>query len=786
MSSTAPVLVDDVLAATGGGRVLVTGEAVDDVVAAFRKRAVDAQGLVLERSALLRLPFAGASFDLVYADLALDGLDREKRRCAIRELLRVTRRSVLLRSTEGKRAAIEREWLAEACRKHPLHQVVVPYNGIDWRPDTLLLFERLPASATAGRELDGLASSRDLHADMLREAGRRADAHVARYMLARQYIRPGDRVLDAACGLGYGSAILTEGTLASSVLGIDIDPATIAYANEHYGGRGSRLTFDVRDVMSAAILAPHSLDAVVSFETLEHIREPEAFLAACKRALAPSGRLICSVPNEWIDEHGVDPNPHHLQVFNRARLERMSRQHFAIEHVFGQTAGGGMKHAEADRRIWTASDTETQAEWWLLVGMNTETTAPGPVRIGLVDGAVEDGTNVLAFDRDYTNPWLARLLVTIGLRTESDSLLADMAERTLAASDAASPDAGAALCVQAYRHFENGAPLPRGLQTQITSYTLATTTVPHARRWQVSLLFVDACSRLQRGDIAGASASLEACASADALGFSPLLATKTVAAAFTRGWIALQTRDIDEARRWWTLGVQQAERALHRPWSDMLLNPESPALFGLREAALVVDLASQCASGLGLSAHALDRPGLVASQLFWSLKERLDRALANPQQSTAGNAGPGAFRWSLLEHLNETTLEKGTPERMAKWDAVIDGEFAATLMLHPPAVLNATIPTGAAGRLTTAVAIHPDAWGRPNAGACAFSIRADGAIAATVVMNPHALDADRRWVDVRLDLRESSTGTHTITLETEAVQQPDFAWALFRDAVFRT
>ncbi|VFT12047.1 Uncharacterised protein [Pseudomonas aeruginosa] len=56
--------------------------------------------------------------------------------------------------------------------------------------------------------------------DMLREVGERSDAHVARYLWAEKYVRQGDRVLDAACGLGYGSYALAELSKASKITGV--------------------------------------------------------------------------------------------------------------------------------------------------------------------------------------------------------------------------------------------------------------------------------------------------------------------------------------------------------------------------------------------------------------------------------------------------------------------------------------------------------------------------------------------------------------------------------------
>jgi methylase of polypeptide subunit release factors len=66
--------------------------------------------------------------------------------------------------------------------------------------------------------------------DMLREPGRRADAHIARYVLAASLVRYGDVVLDAACGLGYGSAILASAAPSVRVIGVDNSEYAVNYA----------------------------------------------------------------------------------------------------------------------------------------------------------------------------------------------------------------------------------------------------------------------------------------------------------------------------------------------------------------------------------------------------------------------------------------------------------------------------------------------------------------------------------------------------------------------------
>jgi hypothetical protein len=218
----------------------------------------------------------------------LDGVAHTRWTAGFDELLRVSRGAVLLTASGGSREDWESACLSRACRRHRLHQMIVPYEGLDWTSAPYgLLFERLPDDITTGEGRGDLAAARDLHMDMLREAGRRADAHVARYMFARQFIRPGDRVLDAACGLGYGSAVLAASTLADHVTGIDIDPWAVAYARDHYGRGSSRLTFDALDLATLDAMPAGSVEAVVSFETLEHVADPDALLASFRRLLTP-------------------------------------------------------------------------------------------------------------------------------------------------------------------------------------------------------------------------------------------------------------------------------------------------------------------------------------------------------------------------------------------------------------------------------------------------------------------------------------------------------------------
>jgi SAM-dependent methyltransferase len=142
--------------------------------------------------------------------------------------------------------------------------------------------------------------------------------HVARYLLAAR-LTGGGRVLDAACGEGYGSAMLAAGG-AASVVGVDIDPATVEHARESYG-----LDFRVADVAKLPF-ADGVFDLVVSFETIEHVSEPERALDEMARVLAEDGLLLISTPN--VSEYLVD-NPFHVHEFEAEEFTQALDARFA-------------------------------------------------------------------------------------------------------------------------------------------------------------------------------------------------------------------------------------------------------------------------------------------------------------------------------------------------------------------------------------------------------------------------------------------------------------------------
>jgi SAM-dependent methyltransferase len=149
--------------------------------------------------------------------------------------------------------------------------------------------------------------------------------HVARYRFATQFAR-GRRVLDAACGEGYGTAMLAAAG-ARAVVGVDIDKATVDHAREKYG-----LEFERADVAELPF-EEGSFDLVVSFETLEHVPDAPRALAEFRRVLADDGLLIASTPNS--DRYLVD-NEFHTREYTAREFEDMLAPHFSEVALFYQ------------------------------------------------------------------------------------------------------------------------------------------------------------------------------------------------------------------------------------------------------------------------------------------------------------------------------------------------------------------------------------------------------------------------------------------------------------------
>jgi SAM-dependent methyltransferase len=139
-----------------------------------------------------------------------------------------------------------------------------------------------------GAEMTGLEFTGECFVDGL--GGALEKEHRARYEFAKRFCAD-KRVMDIACGSGYGSDMMVRAG-ARSVLGVDIDAGNVEHARAAF--RHDRLDYTAGD--AAAFQPPEPVDLVVSFETIEHITSYRAALKNFFNALVPGGQLLISTP----------------------------------------------------------------------------------------------------------------------------------------------------------------------------------------------------------------------------------------------------------------------------------------------------------------------------------------------------------------------------------------------------------------------------------------------------------------------------------------------------------
>lgn len=161
--------------------------------------------------------------------------------------------------------------------------------------------------------------------------GQIALEHYHRYCLARDLCVDRD-VLDVASGEGYGAALLAG--VARSVVGVEIDQASVDHARHAY--RQPNLRFLAGDAAELP-LADASVDVVVSFETLEHVRDQQAFLAQVRRVLRPGGLFVVSTPDRLVySAPGQPANPYHVLELTDQEFAALLGRHFAHHRILAQ------------------------------------------------------------------------------------------------------------------------------------------------------------------------------------------------------------------------------------------------------------------------------------------------------------------------------------------------------------------------------------------------------------------------------------------------------------------
>jgi 2-polyprenyl-3-methyl-5-hydroxy-6-metoxy-1,4-benzoquinol methylase/predicted SAM-dependent methyltransferase len=149
--------------------------------------------------------------------------------------------------------------------------------------------------------------------------------HLNRYIFAAKHITtPNALVIDAACGVGYGSFVLAENKNVEKVYSLDISQEALTHAKEYFNHPS--IEHSLVNLETQTIQAPLA-DYFVSFETIEHLRDADRLFATIAAQLKPNGTFIGSTPNEEIMPFIKQTFMYHTRHFSINELEVLLQKH---------------------------------------------------------------------------------------------------------------------------------------------------------------------------------------------------------------------------------------------------------------------------------------------------------------------------------------------------------------------------------------------------------------------------------------------------------------------------
>lgn len=202
--------------------------------------------------------------------------------------------------------------------------------------------------------------------------------HMQRYRSISALVE-GKKVIDIACGEGYGTAILAE--RASEIVGMDIDEGAVHRASEKY--QKENLKYQIGNIASIPV-EDHSVDVIVSFETIEHVSQKlqAQFLNECGRVLKEDGILIMSTPNKEVysDKYNYF-NEYHIHEFYHDEFVHFLKQKFKNVKMYNQAFQvasilSECENTERTMTYYTDAEYDDTGKYYIAIASNKELSLP--------------------------------------------------------------------------------------------------------------------------------------------------------------------------------------------------------------------------------------------------------------------------------------------------------------------------------------------------------------------------------------------------------------------------
>jgi SAM-dependent methyltransferase len=139
----------------------------------------------------------------------------------------------------------------------------------------------------------------------------------------------GRRIVDLACGEGYGSAVL--GRTAASVVGVDANPEAFAHAQAKYTSATVRFERNMIELWTGDV------DCVVFLQTIEHVQDPDAVLEHVRELIGPRGVAYVSTPNvlTLAPDGEKSGNPWHVKEYRADEFRELCEGSFSSVEMLG-------------------------------------------------------------------------------------------------------------------------------------------------------------------------------------------------------------------------------------------------------------------------------------------------------------------------------------------------------------------------------------------------------------------------------------------------------------------
>ena len=129
-------------------------------------------------------------------------------------------------------------------------------------------------------------------------------------------------ILDAACGTGYNTKMLSEHLPESIIFGVDLDKNSIRLANKYNSDKN--IVYKIDDLLSCAFEV--KFNYIYFVEILEHIKDCEHYIIIDKLLglLEDDGYLFITTPNELDNK---DATHGHIGFLNRERAQKFIKKY---------------------------------------------------------------------------------------------------------------------------------------------------------------------------------------------------------------------------------------------------------------------------------------------------------------------------------------------------------------------------------------------------------------------------------------------------------------------------